>query len=251
MGLDGTAHAAESEIMGAALEKHLSVTDVNSSLSALQELKNQSANQRHAVLHSRTIDKFTLKHLEKLIKLYDKQLDETKKEIAKLIEKDSNLKVKIAQLCQIKGLAQLSVATIVAETNGFTGFESIRQLVSFAGYDVVENQSGQRVGKTRISKKATAESDEFYTYLLSMLYALVSQLAKPCLSAFLNEPRSNRIGEPMKGYVAVQKKLLMLCYAIWKNGTEYNPNYSNNVKEHQNIDKKIVPTSGTTQDIAA
>lgn len=55
----------------------------------------------------------------------------------------------------------------------------------------------------------------------------------------------------MKGYVAVQKKLLTLCYAIWKNDTEYNPNYSNNVKELENVDKKIVPTSGTTQDIAA
>jgi hypothetical protein len=56
----------------------------------------------------------------------------------------------------------------------------------------------------------------------------------------------------MKGYVAVQKKLLTLCYAIWKNDTKYDPNYSsNNVKEQKNMDKKIVPTSGTTQDIDA
>jgi transposase len=89
----------------------------------LQELKNQSENQRHSILHSRTIDKFTLKHLEKLIKVYDKQLDETKQAIAKLVEKDAILKAKIEQLCQIKGLALLSVATIVAETNGFTGFD--------------------------------------------------------------------------------------------------------------------------------
>lgn len=150
----------------------------------LQELKNQSANQRNAVLHSRTIDKFTLKHLEKLIKLYDKQLDETKKEIAKLIEKDLNLKVKIAQLCQIKGLALLSVATIVAETNGFAGFESIRQLVSFSGYDAVENQSGQKAGKPVYLKRVTAESGEFYTCRLSMLFASGSLLVKPFLKAF-------------------------------------------------------------------
>jgi transposase len=56
----------------------------------------------------------------------------------------------------------------------------------------------------------------------------------------------------MKGYVAVQKKLLVLCYAIWKSDTKYDPNYnSNNVKEQENTDKKIVPTSGTMQDIAA
>ncbi len=85
-----------------------------------------------------------------------------------------------------------------------------------------------------------------------MRYASESLPVRPYLNAFLNVPKSNRIGEPMKGYVAVQKKLLTLCYAIWKNDTQYNPNYnSNNVKEQENMDKKIVPTSGTTQDIAA
>ena len=66
----------------------------------------------------------------------------------------------------------------------------------------------------------------------------------------------------MKAYVAVQKKLLTLCYAIWRNGTEYDPMYyaagrpRNNVKELKGMDgceniKKIVPTGGTTQDVAA
>ena len=32
----------------------------------------------------------------------------------------------------------------------------------------------------------------------------------------------------MKGYVAVQKKLLTLCYALWKNNTEYDPMYYTN-----------------------
>lgn len=90
------------------------------------------------------------------MKFYDKQIDETKQAITKLIEKDPILKPRIEQLCKIKGLGLLTVATIVAETNGFTGFENIRQLVSFAGYDVVENQSGNRVGKTRISKKGNS-----------------------------------------------------------------------------------------------
>lgn len=67
------------------------------------------------------------------------------------------MKTKIEQLCEIKGLATLSIATLVAETNGFTGFENVRQLISFAGYDVVENQSGQRAGKTKISKKGNSK----------------------------------------------------------------------------------------------
>jgi len=110
--------------------------------------------------------------------------------------------------------------------------------------------------KQESPKREIVESGVYYTCLHSMQYASESLLAKPYLNEFLSVPKSNRIGEPMKGYVAVQKKLLTLCYGIWKNDTEYDPNYSarrsdNNVKEHQNIGKKIVPTSGTTQDIAA
>jgi len=192
------------------------------------------------------IDKFTLKHLEKLIKFYDKQIDETKQEITKLIDKDTILKPRIEQLCKIKGLGLLSVATIVAETNGFTGFENIRQLVSFSGYDVVENQSGNRVGKTRISKKGNSRIRR----ILHLPAFNAVRFGEPTCQA-LFERVFERTKIKMKGYVAVQKKLLTLCYGIWKNDIEYDPNYSNNVKEHQNMDKKIVPTSGTTQDIAA
>lgn len=213
----------------------------------LQELKNQSENQRHSILHSRIVDKFTLKHLEKLIKLYDKQILETKQAIAKLIKKDAVLKPKIEQLCQIKGLAQLSVATIVAETNGFTGFDNIRQLVSFAGYDVVENQSGKRTGKTKISKKGNSRIRR----ILHLPAFNAVRFGEPACQA-LFERVFERSQIKMKGYVAVQKKLLTLCYAIWKNDVPYDPKYnSNNVKELENKDKKIVPTGGTTQDIAA
>lgn len=70
-------------------------------------------------------------------------------------------------------------------------------------------------------------------------------------------PASNRVAGAMKGYVAVQKKLLTLCYALWKNNTEYDPMYyTNNVKEQksnetQYVYKKVVPTGGTIQDVAA
>ena len=42
---------------------------------------------------------------------------------------------------------------LISETNEFEMFENQRQLVSYAGYDVVQNQSGKQEGKTRISKR--------------------------------------------------------------------------------------------------
>lgn len=123
----------------------------------LQELKNQSENQKHAILHSQISDKFIIKQLDKLIKLYDQQIQQVGQEIEKLLDKDQVLKTNIDKICKIKDLGLLYVSTLVAETNGFEGFENIRQLVSFAGYDVGENQSGKRAGKTKISKKGNTE----------------------------------------------------------------------------------------------
>jgi transposase len=79
--------------------------------------------------------------LNKLIKLYDQQIEQIAAQICKLLARDPVLGAKIEQICKVKGLGLL---------------RNVRQLVSFAGYDVVENQSGQRVGKTKISKKGNS-----------------------------------------------------------------------------------------------
>lgn len=217
----------------------------------LQELKNMSENQKHSLLHSQFTDKFVIKQLDKLIKLYEQQIQQLAQEVNRLLDEDLVLKTKIEQLRQIKGLGLLSVATLVAETNGFTGFENIRQLVSFAGYDVIENQSGKRVSKTRISKKGNSRIRR----ILFMPAFNAVKWGEPACKALYERIMSKNVPK-MKGYVAVQKKLLTLCFAIWKNNTEYNPMYytagrpRNNVKELNDKDKKIVPINGTTQDVA-
>jgi transposase len=218
----------------------------------LQELKNQSENQKHAVLHSQISDKFIIKQLDKLIKLYEQQIQQVAVELENLLEKDKILKENrvaeaIEKICKIKGLGLLSVATLVAETNGFEGFENIRQLISFAGYDVIENQSGQRAGKTKISKKGNSRIRR----ILFMPAFNAVRFGEPSCQALFKRV-FERTQIKMKEYVAVQKKLLTLCFTIWKSDVEYNPmHYVNNVKEPENDTKKIAPTSGTTQNVAA
>ena len=56
--------------------------------------------------------------------------------------------------CKIKGIGITTAATIIAETDGFILIKNRSQLISYAGYDVIENQSGSSInGKTKISKK--------------------------------------------------------------------------------------------------
>ncbi len=209
----------------------------------LQELKNQSDNQKHSVVHSQFSDVFIIKQLDKLIALYEKQMTDIGKAIEKLLGDDQKLKASIDRLCAIKGLGLLSVATLVAETNGFTGFDNVRQVVSFAGYDVVENQSGQRVGKTRISKKGNSRIRR----ILYMPALNAVRFGEPSCGA-LYERVYERSHIKMKAYVAVQKKLLTLCFSLWKSGAIYQPNHSLALAKNELAAKKVVPASGTTQD---
>ena len=113
----------------------------------------------------------------------------------------------------------MTVATVLGETNGFALFKSIPQLISYAGYDVVENQSGNHRGKTRISKKGNS-------HIRRAMHMPAFNMIKYNTGNF--KPFFERIFErnhqKMKAYVAVQKKLLVLIYTLWKKTEAYKPN---------------------------
>lgn len=156
--------------------------------------------------------------LSNTLKTIDKELLVLEKQIKQLIDKDALLKNKYEKISVIKGVGLLTFAVLVAETNGFALFENQRQLVSYAGYDVVENQSGNKVGKTRISKKGNTRIRRIL--YMPALCAVTHQ--EPGLKA-LYERVYSRSGIKMKGYVAVQKKLLCLIYTLWKKDQAYDP----------------------------
>ena len=92
-----------------------------------------------------------------------------------------------------------------------------RQLVSYAGYDVVENQSGNRVGKTKISKKGNSRIRRI---LHLPAFSVVTNGEIQFVDLY--ERVFERTKIKMKGYVAVQRKLLILIYTLWRNDEEYN-----------------------------
>ena len=86
--------------------------------------------------------------------------------------------------------------------------------------NVIEKQSGTSVrGKSRISKKGNS-------YLRKALYF-------PAISAVKKEgPYKNlytrifdKTGIKMKGSVAIQRKILILMYILWKTDKKYDINY--------------------------
>jgi transposase len=222
---------------------------------SLQVQHTQLGNQLHALSSGMHQVELIAKQIRQTLKLLEKQLQQVAKEIEKLIQEDELLSDKFAKISKIKGVGCLTFATIVAETGGFALFENHRQLVSYAGYDVVEHQSGNRQGKTRISKKGNSR-------IRRALYmpALTAVRTQEPVFVTLYNRIYGRNGIKMKAYVAVQKKLLCLMYALWTKNTSFDPSYYQRASGNQepkllfpvvcgaNLLNEVVPTSGTTQD---
>jgi len=89
---------------------------------SLQKQKTASKNQLHAIKNSMFPSKAVEKQLEKMIKMIDKQLDQLEKGINSHLESENEIWVKVNHLSSIKGVGILTVAIVLAETNGFELF---------------------------------------------------------------------------------------------------------------------------------
>jgi transposase len=161
-----------------------------------------------------------IQSLKKIKRETEKQIILIKEAIEAHLASDEKVFNKIKNIAAIKGLGVLTIAVVLAETNGFLLFENAAQLVSYTGYDVVENQSGTRIGKTKISKKGNARIRR----ALYMPSLCVIKYKEKVFADFF-ERNYKRHNIKMKSYVAVQKKLLTIIYALWKKDEVFNPEY--------------------------
>jgi transposase len=189
---------------------------------SLQELKTAVGSQLHAAAYSMYPDDLVIGQLKALISTLDDQIKGVEVALSSHIAAKEEVSQKVNNICRIKGVGLLSIAVILAETNGFALFENSRQLVSYSGYDVVENQSGKHSGKTRISKKGNSRIRRIL-HMPAFNAVRFSKGKGPFDQLYVRT--MNRHGKKMKSYVAVQKKLLVLIYSLWKSGKPYNPDY--------------------------
>jgi transposase len=201
-----------------------------------QSLTQQAARlkaQHHAYQHSYQPDARTLDRLSARQQLLDHQLKSADQDVAALLQAEPELARKLAQLTSIPGIGQTTAVAVVAETNGFVLVENERQLASYAGLDVVQRQSGLSAGATRISRRGNVR-------LRKALYlpAVSSLRYNPQQVAFYNRLRTRQPnGKP--GVIAVMRKLLLLCHALWKKDCAYDPHYH----PAHCLEKEVAPTS--------
>lgn len=187
-----------------------------------RELKSkitQSKNQLHAHTSAHSCPTGTKRRLEKLIALLELQALEIETELRTLTMADPLFHQRMQNVCTIPGVAFLTAICIVAEANGFLLVGNARRLASYAGLDIQQNQSGNKNGKTRLSKKGNS-------YIRAALYmsALSAKKHNPRLKDFYQRIQERKPAKKI-AVAAVMRKQLLLIYTIWKNNTGFEPDY--------------------------
>lgn len=181
-------------------------------LRRLQEFKTDVRNQLEA--HHRMIHpcQVVIGQQEQMMKWIGEQIRELKQEVEKHVESYPELNEQVHRIMDdLQGVGILTVCVILAETNGFKLFGNVRQLISFCGYDVKENQSGKFRGKTRISK----QGNSYVRRILHMPALNVVRFGVEPFASVWQRVYENS-GVKMKAYVAIQRKLLVLIYTLYK-----------------------------------
>lgn len=183
-------------------------------------------NQLHAEQTEAQSNASSLKRLKLRINFLSKQESEIKQDINSLIKDNPKIKEIIDRITTITGIGDLTAIIVLAETNGFELIRNKKQLVSYAGLDVREKESGTSIkSKPRISKKGNR--------------SIRKAMHLPSLSAVKHDNHFKDIyvrlvskhGIKKKALVAIQRKLLELIYIIYKNETVYQMDFETKKRE--------------------
>jgi transposase len=171
--------------------------------------------QRLQTAHSPNVQADLQQHIAYL----DAQIERLLKQIKDHIDQDPDLKRQQGLLNSIPGISDRTSSRLLAEIRDITAFETVEQLVAYAGLNPRLRQSGQYRGQVKISKIGNA--------------ALRAALYLPARSAKRHNPLVQGLVKRMaaQGHcanaitVAVMRKLLHYVYGVLKSGQPFDPAY--------------------------
>jgi transposase len=179
----------------------------------------QIKNQLHALNASFKPHRESFKRKTLHLKFLQRQIVLIQKELRALVKTEPHLALRLKNIKTAKGLGDMTILTVLSETRCFELVSNLKQLASYAGFDIVFNDSGLKKGRTSISKKGN-------TFIRKALFM-------PALSACRANPQMKQLYQRLvaKGknkklaIIAVARKLLLLIYTLWKSNSPYRPDF--------------------------
>lgn len=215
----GTERNLESWVPPSAIFKQL--RDLTRLYSDLKTQRTGFKNRLESIQSGNEPLAFIIQSTQSIINKIEKEIERCEVQIQQLIAKEEWLATKVQKLQTVKGVGLITIAIVLAETQGFKLIKNSRQLTSYAGYDIVERESGTSIkGKARISKKGNSR-------IRAALHfpALVASRFNPSLKIVYTRINEKKVSK-MIGATALQRKILILLFSLWKNDTIYNAEYA-------------------------
>ena len=196
-----------------------SIRDLSREHTSIIDARTSTKCQLHAFKHSHRTNSAVMKVKYEQIDFYNEQLDYLEEIMRSLVKEDKELAIKIKNIETIKGVSFITIIKVVTELNGFKLFKNIRQLVSYVGLDIVEDSSGNRKGKTKISKKGNKRV-RVALYMPTLSAIRYNNTLKVFYERIMEKRTIKK-----QGMVAVMRKLLIYIYTLWNNETVFVENY--------------------------
>jgi transposase len=195
---------------------YVSLKSITRHRQALTVAQTRLKNKHHATKSSYKPSQFVLDSEIAEIDHLTKSIEDIDKELKRIVGENLEVKVLYDRLQTIPGIGPTTALVLLAETNGFKGFTSRRQLVSYAGFDVVERTSGTSVkSEHHISKRGNAR-------IRRILYNGAGHFIKQDNAAQRLYSRLSVNGDAL-GRVPVMRKMLTIAYALVKTGKDFDP----------------------------
>jgi len=205
----------------------------------LQDDKIQTTNRLKQLKCGYEPLKEAVKFHESSIRRLDKELKKLEKMMQQTLRSDTKIWAKVEHLLTIKGIGLKTIAIVLGETQGFALIKNQRQLTSYCGYDVVRRESGTSIkGKTRISKKGNSNIRSAM-HFPAMVATRFNPKMKEIYKRLLNNKKEKKVA-----LVALQRRLLVLMYALWKSDQPYKENH---MKGISGFHDEEAPFSSSTQ----
>ena len=125
-------------------------------------------------------------------------------------------------ILSVKGIGSVTAAGLIGEVGDFKKFNTISEVMKLAGLDLYELSSGRHKGRHRISKRGRS-------LLRKQLFFAAINTVKT--GGIMHVPYKQMLerGMPkLKALTAIARKLLRIVFALVRDNTEHEVNYSDN-----------------------
>ncbi len=186
-------------------------------MQALLVNRAQEKNRLHADDSVESTPAAIQESIERHIDAINAEIDHLTTSALEIVDADPHLAPRLAHLVSVKGIAQASALTILAELSVLPDDMTARQWVAHSGLDPKHSESGTSVkAPVRISKVGNR-------HLRSALFlpAMVASQHEPQVRAFYQQLIA-RGKKPMQALVAVMRKLLHAIHGMFLHDADFD-----------------------------